>query len=36
MAIGDRAAECSAEEGVGEIVHAYTMRDDLAGRPGQP
>ena len=36
VAICDRTTERGADEGMGEVVHPYTMRDDLAGRPGHP
>jgi hypothetical protein len=35
MTIGDGAADHRTNQGVGEIVHPYTMRDDLAVRPEQ-
>ncbi len=32
MTIGNGAADHCTNQGVGEIVHRYTMRDDLAAR----
>ena len=36
VAARNGAAERGADQGVGEVVHAYTMQGDLAARPGPP
>ena len=33
---GDGASQHGADQGVGEVVHGYTMSPDLASRPGRP
>ena len=33
VAVGDGSTQRGADESMGEVVHSYTMRDDLAARP---
>ena len=36
LGIGDGSTKRRTDEGMGQVVHSYTMWGDLAGRPGQP